>query len=121
MTHDFTTPYAEGPPVQTSAPFTVRTAPDGREVVVEGLCPRCQGATASPFPVGLPGAGGTKGVLSRLLGRTAGTDAAGDVLATEVFFCECGYAHPQQPADVPFVGCGASWRVVAPPPGGDGA
>ncbi|MFF4215253.1 MULTISPECIES: hypothetical protein [Streptomyces] len=121
MTHDFTAPYVEGPPIRTATPFLARTSPDGREVVVEGLCPRCQGPTASPFPLGLPGAGGTKGVFSRLVGRPSAVDPARDVLATEVFFCECGYAHPQQPTDVPFAGCGASWRVVAPPPGGDGA
>ncbi|MEU7136464.1 hypothetical protein [Streptomyces sp. NPDC046261] len=122
--HDFGVPYAEEPPLETAAPFTARTSADGRRVIVEGHCPRCQGRTVSELPRGIPGGGGTKGMFSRLSGRDrprAAHDPAAEVLSSEVFFCECGYAHPQQPADVSFMGCGASWRAVAPSTdGGDG-
>lgn len=122
--HDFDVPYVETPPLEASAPFTARTSADGRRVIVEGHCPRCQGRTVSELPRGVPGGrGATKGVLSRLSGRErrgGAPDPAAEVLSSEVFFCECGYAHPQQPADVSFMGCGASWRAVAPADGGSG-
>jgi len=112
--HDFAVTYVE----QDLGPLalTVRQQPsqDGRGIVISGHCPRCQGETHSEFRRGAPGTG-TKGILARITGRES--SPAREVLAEEVFFCECGYSHPQQPASPAFAGCGASWRVLADPSG----
>ena len=111
--HDHGMPYAEEDLGEVGAgAFTQRAAPDGRGVVVAGVCPRCHGATSTLFPWARPGTG-SKGALSLLLGRgtTQRTDQAPEPLLAEVHLCECGHAHPHGPPDLSYVGCGASWRI----------
>ncbi|MET8978470.1 hypothetical protein ABZX85_22920 [Streptomyces sp. NPDC004539] len=112
-THDHGTPYVETHVGETATPFTHHTSPDGETVTVQGICPRCQGPTASPHAYGLPGTG-TKGIFSRRAATPAPTPATTleSVLLQETHYCECGHPHPQLPADVGFVGCGASWTVT---------
>ncbi|MFF5480625.1 hypothetical protein ACFY5C_25250 [Streptomyces sp. NPDC012935] len=111
--HDFSAGYAETYLGVTTAVFARRAAADRQSVLVEGVCPRCHGDTATEYRHGVPGTG-TKGVLDRL--RQARRPSPQDedaVLLAEVHFCECGHPHPDLPADAPWVGCGASWRVAA--------
>ncbi|MEV0192018.1 hypothetical protein AB0I39_26215 [Kitasatospora purpeofusca] len=92
--------------------FSQSAAPDGRSVRVSGTCPRCHGGTGREYRRGTPGTG-TKGLFDRLSGRSGGTAGPGpDPLHDEVHFCECGHGHPRIPAEVHFVGCGASWRIA---------
>lgn len=108
--HDHDLAYAEEELGELDLPGFVREdLPDGSGVLVRGACPRCRGRTQKPFRRMAPGAG-TKGWWERLARRADGEDEA-DPLAGEVLFCECGHSHPGMPAEVVFVGCGASWRV----------
>ncbi|MFE7190889.1 hypothetical protein [Kitasatospora sp. NPDC057541] len=91
--------------------FSQTVAPDRRSAVVTGPCPRCHGRTATEFRRGNPGTG-TKGLFDRLTGRSGTAQPDPEPLHAEVHFCECGHGHPQMPADVHFVGCGASWRIA---------
>ncbi|MER7763155.1 hypothetical protein [Streptomyces sp. NPDC097619] len=120
--HDFAVPYVERDLGTVVAVFA--QAHHAAGVTVSGECPGCHGLTRTDHPFGLPGpeadpGSGPKG-LRELLRRFGGgggepePDSAEDVLATEPLFCECGYAHPGQPADPVFIGCGASWRVAPP-------
>ncbi|MEU6917037.1 hypothetical protein [Streptomyces olindensis] len=116
--HDFGAVYVEAYVGVGTGHFVRRATADRQGVLVKGACPRCLGDTASEYRYGLPGTG-TKGLLDRLRGAhpaPTGTEAIPDgaeVLLREVHFCECGHPHPGLPADAPFVGCGASWRVAA--------
>lgn len=102
--HDFDVPYLEHDLGEVTAEFTQSADPGGKGVVVRGKCPQCAGDTVTEYSWGVPGTG-TKGLFPKR------AKAAPDVLATEVLFCECGYAHPNQPANPVFFGCGASWRL----------
>jgi hypothetical protein len=102
--HDFDVQYVERDLGEVAAEFTQTTAPDGKGVVVKGKCPQCSGDTATEYSWGVPGTG-SKGLFTKRAKEVP------DVLRTEVLFCECGYVHPNQPADPVFLGCGASWRV----------
>ncbi|MFF3331972.1 hypothetical protein ACFYWX_20815 [Streptomyces sp. NPDC002888] len=112
--HDFGTAYVETYVGVATGVFVRQTVDDGPGLRVEGTCPRCHGRTASEYRYGLPGTG-TKGLLDRMRGGppAAPQGDADDALLREVHFCECGHPHPELPADAPFVGCGASWRVAA--------
>ena len=102
-THKFDVPYLEQDLGEVEVTFIQKNSADGR-VVVDGNCPRCEGYTATEYAWGVPGSG-TKGILG-------GKPRQQDVLGSEVLYCECGYLHPNQPANPVFLGCGASWRVV---------
>ncbi len=113
--HDHHLPYAEADLGEVDgASFSQSAAPDGRSVRVTGTCPRCHGSTGTEFRPGNPGTG-TKGLFDRLSGRSGGTarsEREPEPLHGEVHFCECGHGHPSIPAEVRFVGCGASWRIA---------
>ncbi|MFI1174431.1 hypothetical protein [Streptomyces melanogenes] len=102
--------YTETDLGETTAAFTQYVSPDGMSIVVEGSCPRCSGRTVSEFPYGVPTAGSKSPWLRRRSRR-----AEPDLVGTEVHYCECRHPHPGLPAEAPFVGCGASWRVCADP------
>lgn len=102
--HDFDVQYLERDLGEVAAEFTQTSTADGKSVVVKGKCPQCSGDTATEYSWGVPGTG-TKGVFTKRAKEVP------DVLRTEVLFCECGYVHPNQPANPVFLGCGASWRV----------
>ncbi|WP_405007080.1 hypothetical protein OHV13_26055 [Kitasatospora purpeofusca] len=112
-THDHDLPYDPKDLGEVDgASFSQSAAPDGRSVRVTGTCPRCHGGTGREYRRGNPGTG-TKGLFDRLSGRSGGTARPeSDPLHDEVHFCECGHGHPQMPAEVHFVGCGASWRIA---------
>ncbi|MER5946104.1 hypothetical protein ABT127_08580 [Streptomyces sp. NPDC001904] len=112
--HAFDIVYAEQHLGTVTTRFTGRPTPDGRGVVLEGVCPGCQGRTRTEYRCGVPGAG-TKGLMSWLKGEQAGPGPAGDAAALleEWHYCECGHPHRLMPPDAVFVGCGASWRVAA--------
>ncbi|SFC47722.1 hypothetical protein [Streptomyces aidingensis] len=117
--HRFEERYAERDLGEVAGDFRQRSGPDGRSVVLEGTCPGCLGRSVTRIPRGAPGAG-TKGLLGRFGRRREAREAEAepDLLETEVLFCECGYAHPEQPAEVAFRGCGAQWRVRPDDDGG---
>ncbi|MEV8018651.1 hypothetical protein AB0O76_20400 [Streptomyces sp. NPDC086554] len=116
--HDLHSEYAEQDAGEAAGPFVWRASPDGQGVVLEGNCPRCHGRTATEIRRGLPGTG-AKGIRDWLSGTPPRPAPAVDAaaLTRERHFCECGHPHPQLPADAPFVGCGASWRVAVVLPG----
>ncbi|MFF7165749.1 hypothetical protein ACFZBP_31005 [Streptomyces sp. NPDC008086] len=110
--HDFNATYLESYLGVAPNGFVRLTAEDGEGLRVQGTCPRCHGDTASEYRYGVPGTG-TKGLFSALR-RTPVAPTQDDthsLILREVHFCECGHPHPDLPADAPFVGCGASWRV----------
>ncbi|MEU0004918.1 hypothetical protein ABZ079_11615 [Streptomyces sp. NPDC006314] len=112
MRHVFSTSYAETYVGVAPEGFVRCSAGEAQGVRVEGTCPRCLGGTVSEYRYGTPGTG-TKGLLDRLRAvRQAPAPQEQDAaLLREVHFCECGHPHPGLPADAPFVGCGASWRL----------
>ncbi|MDG9718267.1 hypothetical protein [Streptomyces sp. DH24] len=110
--HDFNTAYTETDLGVATGVFTRRHAADGQSVLVEGVCPRCHGNTASEYRHGLPGTG-TKGLDLLRRNRRPAPQDDDTALLREVHFCECGHPHPGLPADAPWVGCGAGWRVAA--------
>ncbi|MFK4070123.1 hypothetical protein [Streptomyces sp. NPDC029674] len=116
--HDLQAEYAEQDAGEAVTPFVRHASRDGTGVVLEGNCPRCHGRTATEIRRGLPGTG-TKGLRDWLSGRPSRPTPAADAVALtrERYFCECGHPHPQLPADAPFVGCGASWRIATLLPG----
>ncbi|WP_230196429.1 hypothetical protein [Streptomyces coriariae] len=111
--HDHGTPYRETYMGVVGDVFVRRAAEGGPGLRIEGTCPRCRGGTVSEYPYGLAGTG-TKELFPRWR-RTEPAPAQSEeaALLHEVHYCECGHPHPELPADVPFVGCGASWRVAA--------
>ncbi|SEQ78593.1 hypothetical protein SAMN04487983_100841 [Streptomyces sp. yr375] len=114
--HNHSTTYLETYVGVVAGDFVRRDAESGPGLRIEGTCPRCQGGTVSEYPYGLAGTG-TKGIFSRRGAAPApvSVPVSGEetALLREVHFCECGHPHPDLPADAPFVGCGASWRVAA--------
>ncbi|MFG2605351.1 hypothetical protein ACGFT2_17650 [Streptomyces sp. NPDC048514] len=110
--HDFATAYSEDYVGVAPEEFVRSPTADGQGVRVAGTCPRCLGGTATEYRYGTPGTG-TKGLLDRLraVRRAPAPQEQDSALLREVHFCECGYAHGGLPADAPFVGCGASWRL----------
>ncbi|GAA2102644.1 hypothetical protein GCM10009801_76860 [Streptomyces albiaxialis] len=76
------------------------------EVRVEGLCPRCQGPYVSAYRRGFAVVG-SKGLFS----RNRAEEPPPDPLSGAVHICACGHPHPGQPDALPFVGCGAQWRI----------
>ena len=87
-----------------------RTATD-EGVRVEGRCPRCEGPYAASYRRGFAVVG-SKGLFS---GNRSG-EAPEDPVARAVHICECGHPHPGQPDALPFVGCGAQWRIAGGAP-----
>ncbi|MFF2849155.1 hypothetical protein ACFVT5_22930 [Streptomyces sp. NPDC058001] len=92
---------AEVPPTD---PFTVERSEDGRWYTVTGPCPTCR--ATSVFRVAYGVLGPTKGRT-----RRKPPPLTGEV----VVFCQCGYPHPDKPAESPDAGCGAFWVVPVPP------
>jgi hypothetical protein len=93
--------------------FTAEWSADGRNVIVSGPCPACDGQTATQFSVGI---GGTKGL------RGVRDPATRELPSPVTLLCECGHAHADRPADAFDRGCGRYWWVYLPddqrrPPG----
>ena len=109
--HDFELPYHEHYLGEVEAEFTQGFDDASRAITVEGRCPRCHGHTASEYSWGTPGTG-TKGLFP--LRRRQ--PEVPDLLHEGEHFCECGYPHPDEPAEPTYRGCGASWRVKAGTP-----
>ncbi|MFG3256506.1 hypothetical protein [Streptomyces sp. NPDC048172] len=101
--HDHDVPYVEHE-VGTVAGdgFARRSTDEG--VRVEGHCPRCQGPYVSAYRRGYVVVG-SKGLFSRERAEES------DPVTGAVHICECGHPHPGQPDALPFVGCGAQWRI----------
>ncbi|MFI5799406.1 hypothetical protein [Streptomyces sp. NPDC051677] len=115
VNHDHGTAYLETYVGLATGVFVRRAAEGGPGLRIEGTCPRCQGGTVSEYPYGLAGTG-AKGIFSRRRGTdpaSAQAQSEEAALLREVHYCECGHPHPDLPAEAPFVGCGASWRVAA--------
>ncbi|MEH0582019.1 MULTISPECIES: hypothetical protein [Streptomyces] len=113
--HDHGTAYLETYVGVVTGVFVRRAAEGGPGLRIEGTCPRCQGGTVSEYPYGLAGTG-AKGGFSWRRGTDptqAQAQSEEAALLREVHYCECGHPHPDLPAEAPFVGCGASWRVTA--------
>lgn len=81
--------------------FTVVRSPDG-SITVTGLCPGCAGRTVTTWEFGLPG---QKGVFRRVSGERQ------PPMGRRTVCCDCGHPHPERPADVWSLGCGAYWEV----------
>jgi hypothetical protein len=91
-----------------AAHFLVCAAADGRQTVVQGVCPGCGGRTKTVWPVG--SGNGYKGIFG-------GSSAKVPVRLqdrTRLVNCECGHAHAQRPDTAPFHGCGANWLIELP-------
>ncbi|MDQ0936886.1 hypothetical protein [Streptomyces turgidiscabies] len=83
---------------------------DAEGVTVTGICPRCAGHTSSTLPLGIAGA---KGLFSRSKDKVPSPAEQAALKASETFLCECGFAHPGQPENTLFEGCGAQWKFRA--------
>jgi hypothetical protein len=88
--------------------FRVEPSPDGRKVVVRGICPGCGGRTQTVWITGT--GNGHKGMF-----RGSAEDAKARIPdRNRLVKCECGHAHPNRPETDPFHGCGANWYVEMP-------
>ncbi|BCY08268.1 hypothetical protein [Actinoplanes sp. L3-i22] len=88
--------------------FRVEPEPDGRKVIVRGICPGCGGRTRTVWPTGI--GSGSKGTFTG-----SGEEAAARIPdRNRLVRCECGLSHPNRPATELFTGCGANWHVEMP-------
>ncbi|WP_409463651.1 hypothetical protein [Amycolatopsis sp. GA6-003] len=74
----------------------------GRGITVTGICPGCGGRTTTNWYYGTG-----NGYKSFLRKKEATPEPAGG----RTVCCDCGHGHADRPADEPFLGCGAHWRV----------
>ncbi|UQU62520.1 hypothetical protein COUCH_26240 [Couchioplanes caeruleus] len=88
---------------ERSDDFRITRLDGGRRIEVDGVCPGCGGRTTTTWRYG--SGNGYKGLFARR--RVA--DPPADPLRTVC--CDCGHGHPNRPDAVPFLGCGAYWRV----------
>lgn len=98
--HEVGLPYLEveeDPQGPTQFPTTV----EGREITVQGGCPRCGGKTRKTFVYGTTGL------------RDTSTDNWDGEPATVI--CACGATH-DRPATSDETGCGAFWTVTLKKP-----
>ncbi|MFJ1930604.1 MULTISPECIES: hypothetical protein [unclassified Streptomyces] len=104
--HDLT-PFREQELAPAGSPAVVRSA-DGRWYTVTGPCPNCHASSVFRVAYGLLGP--HKG-RRRFLGRGRTPDKlTGSILV----YCQCGFPHPERPAESPDTGCGAFWDVPVP-------
>lgn len=82
--------------------FTVVRSPDDSSITVTGLCPGCGGRTVTAWDYGLPG---QKGIFRR------DSRERPALTGKRTVCCDCGHPHPDRPADVWSLGCGAYWEV----------
>jgi hypothetical protein len=91
-----------------AALFQVEPAPDGRRVVVLGICPGCGGRTKTVWTTGV--GSGSKGFFTGSAKKAVERIPDRNRLVR----CECGHAHPNRPAAELYTGCGANWFVDMP-------
>ncbi|WUS96321.1 hypothetical protein OHA46_06340 [Streptomyces sp. NBC_00708] len=87
---------------------TVTRSADGRWYVVTSDCPHCHASGVFRVSYGVLGPYKGKG---RLLGRRRTPEKLTGNIAV---YCQCGYPHPDRPAEFPESGCGAFWDVPVP-------
>ncbi|MFJ7218874.1 hypothetical protein [Amycolatopsis sp. NPDC098790] len=82
--------------------FSTQRLVGGHGINVTGICPGCGGRTTTNWYYGT--GNGYKAFRRKKEPVTEPADG-------RTVCCDCGHGHADRPADEPFQGCGAHWRV----------